>query len=138
LHSLEQTDFGVKVVVQGTLDEAEVSVLKAEFAIMVAEQSGPFSLLVDATELVPPKESSLTLLQDCEELALSGGMQRMAIILKSPVLKAQVKQVGHHSGTVNVTQYVDALRTPNFEQVALAWVVDGVEPAPDALKSLES
>jgi hypothetical protein len=119
----------VKVLLQGILDEAEVSVLKAEFASMVAEQSGAFSLLVDATEVVPPKEGSLNLLAECEELALVGGMKRMAVIMKSPVVKGQVKQVGHHTGTVNVTLYVDALKTPNFEQVALAWVVDGVEPA---------
>ncbi len=130
MYKLEQTDYGIKATVQGFMDPTTVTNLRSEFVLLLAQQDGPFSLLVDARDLIPPEPESANLLQDCEEMASKAGMQRMAIILKSPVVKVQMQQVGHLSGAGDITRHIDASKVENAEEIALAWVVDGVEPEP--------
>lgn len=128
MYKFEQTDFGIRVMVAGLMGPDEVNCLKSEFVSLVAEQDGDFSLLVDATELVPPEPASKNLLQECEELALSAGMQRMAIVLRSPVLRFLVRQIAHLSGSASVAKYIDASKFDDPERMALAWVADGIDP----------
>ncbi len=128
MFKLETTTFGLKLTIRGKVDPSETANLKAELEGLLSRHDGPFSVLVDATELIPPDPESSTLLQECQEAALSNGMQRMAILLKSPVVKARSRQIAHLSGAADITKHINAATIGNAEQIALAWAVDGIEP----------
>jgi hypothetical protein len=85
-------------------------------------------MVVDCTEFLPPERGSAALFVNCEEMALGVGLERMAIIYTSPVLRASIRQIQHLSGTVGIAKYINAAKYDNAEQIALAWAVDGFEP----------
>lgn len=128
MFEFEQTDYGLKLTIRGALDPAEVARLKAGLDMLLATQDGPFSALVDGREFIPVEHEIAAVLQHCEEMAMAGGMQRMAIILKSPVVKGHVQQIAHLSGSASISRYIDSSKIDNAEQVALDWLVDGIEP----------
>lgn len=128
MYKVERTDYGIKATIRGVLDASDAVSLRDEFVVLLGKQDGPFSLLVDARDLVPPDKEGANLLQECEEVALKAGMHRMAFILQSPVLKALVRQIAHLSGTAEMSKYINCMKLDNADQVALAWVGDGIEP----------
>ncbi len=128
MFKIEQADFGIKVTVHGALHISEVDSLKTESVRLAGQQSGSFSILVDARGMVPPDQEGTDLLQECEELILRAGMTRMAFILSSPVLKAHAVQLAHLSGTASVSRFIVESQTEDAEQVAIAWARDGIDP----------
>ncbi len=130
MYKFEQTDFGMKLTLRGALNLAEMTRIREKLEFSVAHSEGPFSVLVDVSELIPPEREYTALLRDCQELGLNSGMQRMAIIHKSPVVKGQARQIAHLSGAAGIAKYIDASKVDNAEQIARDWLVDGIEPEP--------
>lgn len=128
MFKLEQTDFGIKVTIRGLMDVDEANRLRSELVLLVTRQDGDFSALVDVRESIPAEYEPKAMLQHCEEIALKAGMRRMATIFESPVIKGQVQQNAHLSGTAGIARHIDASKVANAEQVALAWVRDGIPP----------
>ncbi len=128
MFEFEQTDYGLKLTARGALGLSDVSRLRADLERLLEKRDGPFSALVDCREYIPVDDETTRVLQLCEKMALKGGMQRMAFILKSPVVEGQVRQIGHLSGTAGITRYIDASKVDNAVEVALRWLVDGIEP----------
>lgn len=128
MYKFEKTGFGLRLTVWGALDPSVAARLEAELERLAARQDEPFSALVDVREYIPVEREIAAVLQHCEEMAMEAGMQRMAIILKSPVVKGQAQQIAHLSGSVSISRHIDASKVENAEEIALAWVVDGIEP----------
>jgi len=56
------------------------------------------------------------------------GMQRSAVILNSTVTTMQFKRLAKESGIYQWERYIDASKTANWTDVAVAWVKDGIDP----------
>lgn len=128
MFEFEQTEYGLKLTVRGALDSREVARLEIETERLVAGIDGEFSALVDCMDYIPAEREITAVLQRCEELALKAGIQRMAVVFKSPIVRGQVQQIAHLSGAVGISRYFDASKVDNAEQMALDWAALGVEP----------
>ena len=60
----------------------------------------------------------------CRKMSL----ERVAIVVNSPVLKQQATQISHDTMTSKYDRIIDASKNSDWENVAIAWVTDGVEP----------
>jgi hypothetical protein len=89
---------------------------------------GPYSMLVDLRDAMPPDADDAALLKASQRRQKRGNLQRMAIVVASPVLKGSARQVSFDAGMDEYTRVIDATRTPNWEELALGWVVSATEP----------
>lgn len=57
-----------------------------------------------------------------------GGMERSVVIVDSATTKMQFKRIAKESGIYDWERYVNAAETPDWREVGLAWIQDGVDP----------
>ncbi len=127
---IDKTSYGYRLTLGGDLTVVETLRLKTELAAVIGGLRPPFGVIVDIRALMPIMPEAKVYLQECEQLAKDAGLQRRAVILQSPVVKAQVKQLSLLSKTDNIERRINASLTDDWEELALAWVVEGVEPSP--------
>lgn len=86
-----------------------------------------FGVLVDMRGLKLVAMESKELLLEGQKRFKAAGMQRSALILDSMLLTLQFKSIAKETGIHVGERYLTAA-TPDCEQRALAWIVDGVDP----------
>jgi hypothetical protein len=119
MYSIQRTSFGYYVVIEGTFDDAEAAQFKDEIRARLTGSIESFSAIVDIGQ------SHL-----CEsiDVAFGGGMQRVAAIYNSPIIRDMLKQFAFLLGRNPVGRYIDASKVDNPDQVALDYIEHGVEP----------
>jgi hypothetical protein len=112
----------------GVIGLAEAREFAQELQVQLARQTKPFGTVIDIRSLVPPEPEVAAILTDCESITKQAGLKRRAMVVRSPVIKAQARQVAHQSLTADQERYIDAARVEDWERVAIDWVEKGIEP----------
>ena len=128
MHNIEATSYGFRLTVTGAMNTAEAEEQKLELLQTLSTCNQPFSLLVDVRGLIPAEPEVFKEIEEMQTACKLMSVRRTAIVFSSPVLKAQIKQGSFVTGTVEVDRFIDASRVHNWEEQALAWVVEGIEP----------
>lgn len=128
MYKIEKTPYGIHVVLGGNLDLAEVRKMFIERNRAIRAFKGRCSVLIDIRSLVPPTPDILEILQVGDSRPPCGTWGRRAMIGLSPVIKSRALQFLFQAGTDDCTRYIDASKIDNWEEIALAWIVDGIEP----------
>jgi len=128
MYEIKQTSFGFRLTLSGTITVDEVRLLTIEIEEILKQLKSPFGIIIDAREMLPVHTEDKSLFHNIEPMTKSAGLQRRAIIFQSPIIKNQATQLSHLSGTDTIERYINASDIENWEQVALDWVVDGIEP----------
>jgi hypothetical protein len=128
MYHLETTDYGYRITSTGEVDLDEVLRMKEELLATFAAHDGPFSIVVDARRRIPLDGRTVQAIEELHKAARRSGVRRAAIIVDSPVVKAQELQIGHSSHTDGIDRIIDAGRTPDWEKQAIAWAAHGIEP----------
>ncbi len=130
MYSIEKTSYGFKIVQLGTFKIDEVQRYKSDVMAAFAEHAGPFSLLIDSRRLTLPTPEVLKVFDQLYDAVWKMGCERGAIIVESPVAKGMVIQACAKAQYPTNDRIIDARITENWEKVALAWIIDVVEPTP--------
>jgi len=95
---------------------------------LLANLKEGFSVFVDIRNMIPPDK-------ECREIANKGqclykkyGMLRSVVILNSPVITQQIKQISHESGIYEYERYIDASHVSDWETIGLDWLVKSIDP----------
>jgi hypothetical protein len=128
MYSIQRTSFGYYVVIEGTFDDAEAAQFKDEIRARLTGSIESFSAIVDIRKLVPPHSLGQSHLCESIDVAFGGGMQRVAAIYNSPIIRDMLKQFAFLLGRNPVGRYIDASKVDNPDQVALDYIEHGVEP----------
>ena len=128
MYKFEKQDYGLKLTLSGDLTEAEISDMQVELKSLVGSINQPFSILVDAREMMTLDQSVLHLLSDCQRTAKDAGRQSAAIVIKSPVLKHQGQRITLDSGSTAAVRFMCSLKYEDWEKVAMDWILRGIEP----------
>ena len=128
MFKVEKTPYGIQVTLGGNLDEAEVRAMWVERDILMSDIDGPCLALIDIRSLVPPTQAIIQLLQSSDSNPPCGTWGRRAMIGLSPVIKSKALQFLFESGTNDYTRYIDASKIDSWEEIALDWIVEGIEP----------
>ncbi|MDH3892870.1 MAG: hypothetical protein OEV49_17550 [candidate division Zixibacteria bacterium] len=101
--------------------------------------------LVDSKELLPTLPDEFVVFVDMRDLELlapesrptmvegqryyrAQGMQRSVVILKDKITKLQFIGIAKETGIYEWERYIDANAEPNWEQIALDWILNAVDP----------
>ncbi len=130
MYKLDKQTYGLKLTLSGDLIEDEIVGLTEELYSLADSLSKPFSMLVDARELMTLDKSVIHLAVEYQKVAKQIGRQYAAIVITSPVLKSQGQWIAANSGSSDVIRYIDADKTDDWEKAALDWILEGIEPDP--------
>lgn len=128
MYTIEKTTYGLRVVMGGVYAENEIKQYIEEKEKLISEIDGPFSMLVDLRSAIPPEPSDRKLLEESQARMRKGNFERMAIIFTSPVLRMRGQQIAFDSEISPQTRMIDASKVPNWESLALDWVIKGIDP----------
>ena len=129
MFNLEDTPYGFKITATGTFDVTEAEQLRTEILQALSVHAQPFSLLVDIRGLISTSPEVFLVIEEIQSICKLKSLKRTAIIISSPVLRRQMQQSMFNAGTTKADRFIDASNTDDWENQALAWVVDSVEPA---------
>ena len=111
---IERTSYGFEIRFEGYIEKDELKRWAKEAATILKDQKPGFGVLHDMRGMAP--------------LPVDAGLGRSAQILDDPITKMQFKRLAKDIELFHDMRQIDASRTPNWEQVAINWIVDGVEP----------
>lgn len=129
LYRIRKTSFGFRLTLDGAITVAELTQLKTELPAIFASIKKPFGVIDDIRNVVPFGPKVKTLLEELETMSREAGLERRAVVYKGPVMKGQASQISFLSKTDDLEMRIDASKAADWNDIALAWVVDGVGPS---------
>ena len=130
MYSIEKTSYGLKIAQSGIFTIEEVERYKADVISVLSRHDGPFSILIDSRHLTLPTPEVLEGFDQLHDAIWRMKCQTVVIVVASPVSKGMVVQSCANSQFPTNDRIIDARVTPNWEELAVAWIVDGVEASP--------
>lgn len=131
MYKITKTDYGLHIVLGGRYNKSDIVRYITEKEKIISTLDGTFSILVDARTAIPAEEDDMRMLMESQEKMISGQLERMAVIVNSPVVMSQARQVGLMSGSSESTRFINASKTTDWEKLSLDWVAEGIEPFPE-------
>ena len=95
---------------------------------LTIETSDSFGVIVDMKDLKPLSIEASNIMKQGQKLYKDKGMKRSAVIVNSPKVQEQFKNIAIQSGIYVSERYIDASTASNASQIAIDWVKDGVDP----------
>jgi hypothetical protein len=133
MYKIEKTYYGFYITFSGIMNDAEAAQFKAEVEGILPSLRKSWSSVIDLQNWIPAEPKIQKLLSQVERLSKNHGLQRRAIILRSPVINAQVTRLSFKSKTNEIERRINASKVENWKEQAIAWAVHGAEPtAPSA------
>ena len=131
MYKFEKQDYGLKLNISGDLTEKEISGMTVELKSLVGSIDQPFSILVDAREVMTLDQSVFHLLAECQRILKDAGRQSAAIVINSPVLKNQGQRITLETGSTEAVRFICSAKNQDWERVAVDWILNGIEPDPE-------
>ena len=94
----------------------------------VAGHQRPFQVFVDMRTLIPLDKDAQVHMEAGQKLYRESGMQRSVVVFQSPVTAAQFRRIGGETGIGRTERYIDPTTYPDWEEVGMDWILNGVEP----------
>jgi hypothetical protein len=131
MYQIEKTFFGFHITLAGLINDAEARAFVAELQRLRSSGYMPQAAIIDIRELIPPEPSVVEIFSITFRMAKETDLQRMAVIVKSPVVKVQTIQSIFMWKTDNFTRIFDASKLDNWQKLSFDWAAHCIEPADD-------
>ena len=102
--------------------------MRVPFLAMIKTLPDKFVVFVDMRdmELLPPESRPIMI--EGQRYYRANGMQRSVVILKDKITMMQFKGIAKETGIYEWERYIDSNAEPNWKQVAMAWILDNIDP----------
>ena len=128
MYGIEKTDYGYHLTFAGRILEFEMADWVEESREVLNKQRGKFSVFVDMRNLDPIATESQVQMQKGQRLYKQKGMERSVVILENPTLTLQFRRIAKQTGILPLERYIDTSLVKDWEEVALNWIKNGIEP----------
>ena len=128
LYKIELYPYGFRVTFVGFVQKEEMAAWVLESRTALAKAPKAFGVLVDMRSLKLLSDRSNALMQEGQRHYKAAGMQRSAVILESMLVTLQFKNIAKKTGIYQWERYISATTNPDWEKMALDWIVNGVDP----------
>jgi hypothetical protein len=128
MYTIEQTDYGIKLVFSGQIDAAEMGRWLNDVKVYLSRQSKRFSVFVDMRTMEPLPLDAQELIARGQMLAKRKGMQRSVVILDDAVTTMQFKRIALQTEIYNYERYVNASAVQNWEEIGMGWLLEARDP----------
>ncbi|OUD08282.1 hypothetical protein BVC71_14005 [Marivivens niveibacter] len=113
----------------GVVDADQVRDWYATLDLTNEATSGGIYAFIDYSQLKSITKKAMDLIVDVQRDARDAGLVRVAVVVNSGMLQLQTERLARSSAIYNVERYISSDRTPNWEDVAKAWLIHGIEPS---------
>ena len=128
MYRIDKTSYGVHLTFGGYIPRKELEQWLAESKDTIESLPAEFVVFVDMQQMVLLPPESRPVMIDGQRYYRAHGMQRSVVILKDKVTMLQFKGIAKETGIYEWERYLDADAEPNWEQVALDWVINSIDP----------
>jgi hypothetical protein len=128
MYTIEKMPYGMKLTFGGFIDAQEMKKWNDELATILSRFSSKFNVLVDMRTLKPLPPESQEIMVTGQAACKKKGMERSCVVLDNTTTTIQFKRLGKESGIYNYERYIDASANPAWEQTAIKWLKDSVDP----------
>jgi len=129
LFQIKKEDFGFRITISGVMDISEAEQFTVDMLKTLSEHKKQFSLLIDIRNLATFTPEVMKQIQMVQKACKEMSLHRAAIITGSPVLTNQRKRSAYETGIANHACFIDALIKENWEELAMAWILEGIKPS---------
>jgi len=84
--------------------------------------------MIDMRTLKPLLPDAQEVMKQGQMLYKERGMNRSAVILDTQLIVMQFRRIAMQSGIDEWERYISAVAHSDWEQIAIDWIVNGVEP----------
>ena len=113
----------------GDVDAAQVREWHATLDMSVGTTNGGLYVFIDYSKVKSVSKEAMDLIIEIQKEAKNAGLVRVAVVVNSGFLQLQTERLARTSAIHSVERYISSDRTPNWEDVAKAWIRHGIEPA---------
>ena len=139
MYTIDNTDYGIRIRFGGIINAQEMDRWFTDLLTVLDKlPSESYGIFVDMREMETLPVESQESLKLGQKVCLERGMARSCVIVDSRITYLQFVRIARKTGILPGERYIDASVVPNWEQVGLDWIIDGVEPAEDSLSSSSS
>jgi hypothetical protein len=128
MYKIEKTNYGVKFTFSGFIDEHEMKRWAQDVAVETKSLPEGFCVFMDMRGLQPLPRDAWLVMQKAQERAVKAGMAKAVQVVDDPITSMQFRRFARTSGITDRERQIDASSVPDWENVAMDWLVRGVEP----------
>ncbi len=128
MYQIQQIPEGFLLTFAGMIDAAEMRDWVSDSRIALAEAPERFGVIVDMRSLRPLPEEAQEVMVDGQGMYKQRGMERSAVAVDNAITAMQFKRLAKRSGIYRWERYISVADTPNWSDVAQAWVTQGKDP----------
>jgi hypothetical protein len=128
MHKIEQTGYGYKIVFEGFLQGDDLGSFMEEMKSTIRPRGHNFPVLVDMRKAQAFPAEAQEIIKQAMRYCKDIGMERACVILSSPIAALQAKRLSKETGVDTGSRYIDASSQPDWEKVAMDWLVRAVDP----------
>lgn len=128
LYRIESASYGFRVTSSGCFTIGEVEQLKLELLQTLSGHDRPFSLLLDSRDMIPAPSDVMIEFWDLHTKVWQLSCERIVFVVSSPVIEGQVRQMQHIASSAKEDRVIDSSRCPDWEERAIAWAANAIEP----------
>lgn len=125
---VEETSYGYRLRFGGFLERNAAGALLSEIRSVIRPRGAAFALMVDLRESRAFAAEAQEILRQAILHCKDAGMERNACILNSAIATLQARRLGRETGVDETSRYIDASADPDWERVALDWLLRAVDP----------
>ncbi|HPO50154.1 MAG TPA: hypothetical protein PLO89_07515 [Spirochaetota bacterium] len=129
MYTITRKVSGYLLTFKGVVDENEMKKwIEDSKRQLSQEKSDSFGVIIDMENLEPLSPEAASLMKEGQKLYKEKGMNRSAVILNSPKICSQFKNIALQTGIYTKERYIDASSVNNPIELAINWIKDGVSP----------
>ncbi len=131
MFTVELASYGLKLRSEGVFsveDAKEWDRLYRRKLVEVIGRRRPFGQYVDLRGFKYGSSIVQQIMEIAGQAFKNGGGKRSAVIVDNPVGVIQTRRLAREIGIYEWERYIDPESFPDYERVALAWIVDGADP----------
>lgn len=126
MYKIATEDYGIKLVFAGFIREDEMKAWQSEMVVLLKTLPEKFGMLIDMREMeaIPSKSQEVLMMT---QKMFKPRVLRSASVTATVITNLQFKRMGDKTKVNESKIFINALEVPNWEEVAIKWIVDGVQ-----------
>ena len=128
MHKIELTEYGVKLVFKDIVNSEEIQKWLDKLMKIKVDLPDEVGVLVDMTQLKPISTQTQRAMFKLQESFVSDKKIRSVVAVSSPIVMRQLQEIAQKTGAFSSERYFNSLDTPNWEEVGLDYIIEGIEP----------
>ena len=113
----------------GDIDAQQLIDWRSNLDMSPIGDSDGLYVFIDYTQTKRITPDALDIIIDIQKEAKKAGLKRAAVVVNSGVMQMQTERMARSSAIHSHERYISCDRTPHWEEAALAWLSDGIEPS---------